>query len=45
MKKKITASQKRIMMNPFIQFFRFLALNIKILMVVALGHGSTRTKN
>lgn len=39
---KITAADKSKMMNPFIQFFRFLALNIKIIRVVALGHGGTR---
>jgi hypothetical protein len=30
------------MMNPFFQFFRFLILNVKIIRVVALGHGGTR---
>ncbi len=30
------------MQNPFYQFYRFIVLNIKILRVVALGHGGTR---
>ena len=30
------------MRNPFIQFFKFLLLNVKILIVVAGGHGGTR---
>ena len=40
--KKITPFQKFVMYNPFIQFFVFLFLNIKILSVVAFGHGGTR---
>ena len=40
--KKITRFQKFVMYNPFIQFFVFLFLNIKILSVVAFGHGGTR---
>jgi hypothetical protein len=42
MTKKITRFHKFIMHNPFIQFFVFLYLNIKILSVVAFGHGGTR---
>jgi len=42
MAKKITRFQKFIMHNPFIQFFKFLYLNVKILNVVAMGHGGTR---
>ncbi|MEZ4988622.1 MAG: hypothetical protein R2795_26980 [Saprospiraceae bacterium] len=42
MAQKITNAQKRFMMNPVIQFFRFLVLNVKILRIVAGGHGSTR---
>lgn len=42
MVKKITRFQKFVMHNPFIQFFMFLYLNVKILYVVALGHGGTR---
>ncbi len=42
MAKKITRFHKFIMHNPFIQFFKFIYLNIKILNVVAMGHGGTR---
>jgi hypothetical protein len=41
---KITPRQKKMMMNPLIQFFRFLILNVKIIKIVWLGHGSTRGK-
>ncbi|WP_262485663.1 hypothetical protein [Daejeonella rubra] len=30
------------MRNPFIQFFRFIYLSLKILGIVAGGHGGTR---
>ena len=30
------------MMNPIIQFFKFIYLSIKIMLVVAGGHGGTR---
>jgi hypothetical protein len=42
MAQTISKSQKKMMMNPFFQFFRFLILNVKIIRVVALGHGGTR---
>ena len=42
MTKKITPFQKFAMRNPLIQFFMFLFLNVKILSVVAFGHGGTR---
>lgn len=42
MTKKITRFQKFVMHNPFIQFFVFLFLNIKIIGVVAFGYGGTR---
>jgi hypothetical protein len=29
-------------MNPIIQFFKFIYLSIKVLVVVAGGHGGTR---
>ena len=45
MAKKITRFQKFLMHNPFIQFFMFLYLNIKILLVVAVKHGGTRGNN
>ncbi len=44
MKKTITKKQKAYMMNPIIQFFRFIYLNIKIIGIVAGGHGGTRNK-
>ncbi|WP_299779221.1 hypothetical protein [uncultured Formosa sp.] len=31
------------MMNPFLQFFKFIILSIKIMVIVAGGHGGTRT--
>jgi hypothetical protein len=39
---RISAAQKRKMQNPFLQFFKFLYLNIRILKIVAGGHGGTR---
>ncbi len=30
------------MMNPIVQFFKFIYLSIKVLIVVAGGHGGTR---
>ena len=32
-------------MNPIIQFFKFIYLSIKVLIVVAGGHGGTRRIN
>ncbi|MCB0537378.1 MAG: hypothetical protein KDE33_07590 [Bacteroidetes bacterium] len=45
MKKTISKKDKKRMTNPFLQFFRFIYLNIKIISVVALGHGGTRDNN
>ncbi len=42
MAKKITKFDRFMMRNPFIQFFKFIYLNLKILNVVAMGHGGTR---
>ncbi len=39
---RISNAQKRKMQNPFLQFFKFIFLNIKILRIVAGGHGGTR---
>ncbi|MGA0075094.1 MAG: hypothetical protein ACO3G5_07750 [Flavobacteriaceae bacterium] len=39
---KITTTQRFLMMNPFIQFIRLIVLSIKIMLVVAGGHGGTR---
>lgn len=44
MTQKISKAQKAYMKNPFIQFFKFIYLNIRILGIVAGGHGSTREK-
>jgi len=30
------------MMNPIIQFFKFIWLSLKIMIIVAGGHGGTR---
>lgn len=38
----ITNTQRFIMRNPIIQLFRFFWLNVKILLIVAGGHGGTR---
>jgi hypothetical protein len=42
MTQRISNSQKRKMQNPVIQFFKFIYLNIRILKIVAGGHGGTR---
>lgn len=42
MVKKITRFQRFMMRNPLVQLIKFLYLNIKILNVVAMGHGGTR---
>lgn len=39
---RISNSQKRKMHNPILQFFKFIYLNIRILKIVAGGHGGTR---
>jgi hypothetical protein len=38
----ITKSEHLKMQNPFLQFFKYLYLSIKILKIVAGGHGSAR---
>ncbi len=30
------------MMNPIVQFFKFIFLSLKVLVIVAGGHGGTR---
>jgi len=42
MPQKISKFQRFMMRNPFIQFFKFIYLNAKILSIVAAGHGGTR---
>jgi len=39
---RISKKQKRRMQNPIIQLFKFIYLSIKIMIVVAGGHGGTR---
>ena len=45
MTQRISKYQRLKMMNPILQFFRFIYLSIKILIVVAGGHGGTRKVN
>ena len=42
MTERISKSQRAKMENPFLQFFKFIYLNIRILKIVAGGHGGTR---
>jgi len=42
MTQRISKYQRFKMMNPVIQFFKFIYLSIKIMLVVAGGHGGTR---
>ena len=42
MSQKISKFQRFMMRNPFMQFFTFIYLNVKILLVVAAGHGGTK---
>lgn len=42
MTQRISKAQKRKMQNPILQFFKFIYLNIRILKIVAGGHGGTR---
>lgn len=42
MTERISKYQRFKMMNPIIQFFKFIFLSIKIMLVVAGGHGGTR---
>ena len=39
---QITKFQRFVMMNPIIQFFKLIYLSLKVLVVVAGGHGGTR---
>jgi hypothetical protein len=42
MTQRISKSKRFYMMNPIIQFFKFIWLSIKIMLIVAGGHGGTR---
>ena len=45
MTQRISKSKRFYMMNPIIQFFKFIWLSIKIMLIVAGGHGGTRKAN
>ncbi len=42
MTQKISNAQKRKMYNPVIQFFKYIILSLKIMGIVAGGHGGTK---
>ncbi|MDP5230934.1 MAG: hypothetical protein NWQ38_11115, partial [Cellulophaga sp.] len=42
MTQRISRIQRFKMMNPVLQFFKYIFLSIKIMLVVAGGHGSTK---
>ena len=42
MTQKITKTQRWVMFNPIIQFFKYIILSLKIMVIVARGHGGTR---
>ncbi|MDF0707862.1 hypothetical protein [Flagellimonas okinawensis] len=42
MTQRISKYKRFMMMNPIVQFFKFIYLSIKVLIVVAGGHGGTR---
>lgn len=42
MTQRISKFKRFVMMNPIIQFFKFICLSIKVLLIVAGGHGGTR---
>jgi hypothetical protein len=45
MTQRISKYQRFKMMNPIIQLFKFIYLSIKVLIIVAGGHGGTRKVN
>jgi len=45
MTQRISNYQRFIMMNTIIQFFKFIYLSLKILVIVAGGYGGTRKVN
>ncbi|WP_203229453.1 hypothetical protein [Aureibaculum marinum] len=42
MTQRISKTKRFIMTNPIIQFFKYIYLSLKILVIVAGGHGGTR---
>ena len=45
MTERISKYQRFKMMNPIIQFFKYIYLSVKVLVIVAGGHGGTRQVN
>ncbi len=45
MTQRISKFKRFVMMNPIIQFFKFIWLSLRIMIVVASGHGGTREAN
>lgn len=43
MAQKISKSQRWFMFNPLFQLFKFIYLSLKILVIVAGGHGGTKS--
>jgi len=41
---RISKRQKFVMQNPIIQFFKFVYISLKVMIIVAGGHGGTRMK-
>lgn len=44
MTQRISKTKRFWMMNPIWQFFKYLWLSLKVMLIVAGGHGSTRSK-
>ncbi|MEC7264176.1 MAG: hypothetical protein VXW38_10575 [Bacteroidota bacterium] len=42
MTRRISKYKRFMMMNPIVQFFKFIFLSLKVLVIVAGGHGGTR---
>lgn len=42
MTQKISKSQRWVMFNPLVQLFKYIYLSLKIVGIVAGGHGGTR---
>lgn len=42
MTKRISNTKRFFMMNPIIQAFKFVYLSLKVMLIVAGGHGGTR---
>ncbi|WP_397445100.1 hypothetical protein [Polaribacter sp. R77954] len=40
--RRISPRMRFRMMNPILQFFKFIILSVKIMIIVAGGHGGTR---